>query len=102
LTHPDCVDPLSGKAAKRVEGTILKNTFILLSDTELTEYIFEEIVGGDGAGDLAEVVQGELDVHREEVGGYSVHAAEHACERLFGFLEGLQVADVGYEGLVAG
>ena len=41
---------------------------ILFSDTKLTENIFEQVVGGDGAGDLAEVVQGEFDIHGEEVG----------------------------------
>jgi hypothetical protein len=34
----------------------------LFPDTKLTEYIFEEVVGGYGAGNFAELEQGELDI----------------------------------------
>lgn len=43
-------------------------TPILLSDAEASEDCGEEVVGGDGAGDGAEVVEGGADVLRNQIG----------------------------------
>ena len=41
----------------------------LLADAEASEDCGEEVVGGDGAGDGAEVVEGGADVLRNQIGG---------------------------------
>ncbi len=44
----------------------------LLSDAELRENRFQDLVGGDGAGDRAEVVDYLTDLFTQEIGGESV------------------------------
>ena len=41
---------------------------LLLSDTELTKYILQQIIRCNGAGYFAEVVEGLFDIHRQEIG----------------------------------
>jgi hypothetical protein len=67
------------------------------SDAELPENFTEDLVGGDFAGDGAEVVEGFAEVLGEEVGGEGCEALLDAGEGSGGVLQGFYVADVGNE-----
>ena len=74
----------------------------LFSDAELREYILEDVVGGDFAGDLAEVVDRGADIlaqqFRRESMLQSVQSRIQRRERL---AQGVVVALVGDDGLAA-
>ena len=52
---------------------------LLLSDAEIPENIPQNLVGGDFAGDGAEVVEGFAEVLGEEVGGEGAKAIPEAA-----------------------
>ena len=88
----------------RVKNSKLMRAWLLFSDAEFGEDVAEDFVGGDLAGDLAEVVDGETDVEGYEFLGEAGEDGE-ACagEGCTGILEGVEVADVGdddFAGLV--
>lgn len=57
----------------------INNNSKLLSDTKVLEDVGEDLVGGDFADNVGEVVDAFTDVLAEEVAGYvSVHALEDA------------------------
>ena len=72
------------------------------ADAELREYILEDVVGGDFAGDLTEVVDGGADIlaqkFRRESMLQSVQSRIQCRERL---AQGVVVALVGDDGLAA-
>ena len=50
----------------------------LLSDTELTENISQQIVCGDFTGDLTKVVKRTADIHRQKVVGHQlIQSTQH-------------------------
>ena len=70
---------------------------LLFPDAELAEDLAEDFVGGDGAGDGAEVVEGGAEVLGDEVGGDAgVQARQGGVEGVGGLAEGLVVAGVGH------
>ncbi len=70
----------------------------LLADAEVGEDVVEEGVGGDGAGDGAEVVEGLADVLGDEVGGDAVlDGVDGAAEGVGAVGEGFVVAAVGHD-----
>lgn len=70
----------------------------LFSDAEVGEDVVEEGVGGDGAGDGAEVVEGLADVLGDEVGGDAVlDGVDGAAEGVGAVGEGFVVAAVGHD-----
>lgn len=73
-------------------------TILSFTDAEVGEDVVEEGVGGDGAGDGAEVVEGLADVLGDEVGGDAVlDGVDGAAEGVGAVGEGFVVAAVGHD-----
>ena len=71
----------------------------LLSDAKAGEDLGEDVVGGDGAGDGAEVVEGAAEVLGDKVGrGAGAEAETDVAEGVSGLAEGIGVAGVDDEG----
>ena len=74
---------------------------VLFSNTKIPKYVTQNLVGGDVAGDGAEVVEGFAEVLGKKVGGEGgVQAFAYALEACLGLGEGLDVAGVGDHGAV--
>ena len=74
-----------------------------LADAEAREDVGEEVVGGDGAGDLAEVGDGLTDVEGREVGGEAVGQDRPGSPQGFGGVcQCLGVAGIGHYQLAVG
>lgn len=74
---------------------------LLLSDTKILKNIPQNFVGGDVAGDGAEVVEGFAQVLGDKVSGEgSVQAFAYASEACLCLGQGLDMAGVGYHGAV--
>ena len=69
----------------------------LLSDTEILEDVAQDFVGGDFAGNLAQVMEHFPDVLGQQVGWEGRgQAFRYPCEAFRGRFEGIIVPDVGY------
>lgn len=75
--------------------------WVLFSNTKIPKNIPQDFVGGDVAGDGAEVVEGFAQVLGNKVSGEgSVQAFAHALEACLCLGQGLDMAGVGYHGAV--
>ena len=76
--------------------------FISLSYAELREYILEDVVGGDFAGDLTKVVDCGADILAQQFRRESMlQSVQSRIQRRERFAQGVVVALVGDDGLAA-
>jgi hypothetical protein len=74
---------------------------LLLSDTKPAKNVPQKLVVVDGAGDFAQVVEGQAYVLGQEVAGYAgIEAGTDSAEGLVRGFEGMQVAYVAHHGIV--
>ncbi len=78
---------------------VINNT--LLSNTELTKYILQQIIGSDLPGDLSKMMQRLSDVQRQQiVGDTLLYALCNVIQRFSSFLQTFIVAQISNQGLV--
>jgi hypothetical protein len=82
---------------KSIDLTLVR---ILFANTKLTENITQQIVSGDLAGDLTQVVQGIADVQRQKiVGDLVIEAFTYGIYSFPGLHQVVVVADIGDNGI---